>query len=61
MNFANLRKKAKEEQAKLNLNKEECLIVLNLIGESSIQVKNIQQVYDLVYKLQEYVQREQNQ
>ena len=59
MNFANLRKKAKEENDKIGLSKEECVIILNLIGESNIQVKNIQQVYDLVYKLQEYVQQEQ--
>lgn len=60
MNFANLRNKAQKNPNNLELNKDECTVVLNLIGDSNIKVRNIQQVYDLVYKLQEFVQKEQN-
>ena len=60
MNFTKLRKQAKETQSTLGLTKEECTVILTLIGDSNIKVRNIQQVYDLVYKLQEYVQKEQN-
>jgi len=59
MNFAKLRKKAQETSNTLGLTKEECTVLLNLVGDSNIKVRNIQQVYDLVYKMQEFIQKEQ--
>lgn len=59
MNFAKLRNKvAKQEPEKLGLDKDECITVLNLISEANIKVKNIQYVYDLVYKIQEFASKE---
>ncbi len=62
MKFAQLRKKITEEKnepKKLGLTHQECAVILGLIGESQIQVKDIQFFYDLVYKLQEFIQEEQ--
>jgi hypothetical protein len=61
MNFANLRKKAadkSEETKTLKLNPQECAVIMGLIGESHIQIKDLQFFYDLVYKLQEFIQEE---
>ena len=43
----------------LGLTKQECAVILGLIGDSQIQVKDIQFFYDLVYKIQEFIQEEQ--
>jgi len=63
MNFAKLKEKAlhsnKQESTKLELDKDECIALLNLVSEANIQVKNIQYVYDLVYKIQEFASKEQ--
>ena len=58
MNFLNLRKQAKEKANTLPLTKEECAVFLSLIAESSIKIKDIQYVYDLLYKVQEFVQNQ---
>ena len=58
MNFTKLKKQLKAETTQLTLTQDECAMILNLIGDSNIQVRNIQPVYDLVYKLQEYIQIE---
>ena len=61
MNFAKLRKKAvdKPEGIKtLGLTQQECTVIMGLIGESQIQIKDLQFFYDLVYKLQEFIQEE---
>ena len=62
MNFAKLREKAlqsnKQKPTKLELDKDECITLLNLVSEANIQVKNIQYVYDLVYKIQEFASKE---
>tara|TARA_B100000963_G_C22101502_1_gene440882 strand:- start:188 stop:373 length:186 start_codon:yes stop_codon:yes gene_type:complete len=59
MNFANLRKKAKEETPKtLGLSKEECTVLLTLVAESNIKIKDIQYFYDLIYKIQEFIQED---
>ena len=61
MNFANLRKKVvnKSEEIKtLGLTQQECTVIMGLIGESQIQIKDLQFFYDLVYKLQEFIQEE---
>ena len=59
MNFANLRKKAKEEEPNiLGLTKEECTVLLSLVAESNIKIKDIQYFYDLVYKMQEFIQED---
>lgn len=63
MNFTQLRKKAsKEKEAPkiLGLNKQECAVIMGLIGESRIQIKDIQYFYDLIYKIQEFIQEEEN-
>ena len=60
MNFNKLKKQLKSDNTSLTLSPEECTLILNLIGDSNIQVRNIQPVYDLVYKLQEYIQTESN-
>lgn len=61
MNFNKLKKQLKSDSTpNLTLSPEECTLILNLIGDSNIQVRNIQPVYDLVYKLQEYIQTESN-
>ena len=62
MNFAQLRKKAvetPEEPKTLGLTKQECAVIMGLIGESRIQIKDLQFFYDLVYKLQEFIQEEE--
>ena len=57
MKFANLKKKVNPPpEAKLNLSPEECLIFLSLIAESEIKIKDIQRIYDLIYKIQDFVQ-----
>ena len=59
MNFANLRKKAKEEKPNtLGLTKEEFTVLLSLVAESNIKIKDIQYFYDLVYKMQEFIQED---
>lgn len=63
MNFANLKKKLKQEEEPViptvKLTKEECLTILSLIVESNIKIKDIQHVYDLIFKLQEFIQADQ--
>ena len=64
MNFAKLRKKATNEAKgpeTLGLTKQECAVIMGLIGESRIQIKDLQFFYDLVYKLQEFIQEEEKQ
>lgn len=57
MKFANLKKKVNPPaEAKLDLNTEECLTFLSLIAESEIKVKDIQRIYDLIYKIQDFIQ-----
>ena len=62
MNFAKLKEKslkAANKTNKLELDRDECIALLNLVSEANIQVKNIQYVYDLVYKIQEFASKEQ--
>jgi hypothetical protein len=62
MKFAKLRKKITENKKAsetLGLTHQECAVILGLIGDSQIQVKDIQFFYDLVYKIQEFIQEEQ--
>lgn len=62
MNFAQLRKKATEkteEPKTLGLTQQECAVIMGLIGESRIQIKDLQFFYDLVYKIQEFIQEEE--
>ena len=62
MNFAQLRKRAAEkteEPKTLGLTKQECAVIMGLIGESRIQIKDLQFFYELVYKLQEFIQEEE--
>lgn len=59
MNFTNLRKKIKEQPElpkTLGLTKQECAVIMGLIGDSKIQIKDLQFFYDLVYKLQEFIE-----
>jgi len=62
MDFTTLRRKAlkkPEEPQTLGLTKQECAVIMGLIGESRIQIKDLQFFYDLVYKLQEFIQEEE--
>ena len=61
MNFNSLRKQAKSNDKieSLPLNKEECALFLGLVAESNIKIKDIQYVYDLLYKIQEFIQTEE--
>jgi len=59
MNFNSLRKKAKDKVESLPLTKEECALFLSLVAESNIKIKDIQYVYDLLYRIQEFVQTEE--
>lgn len=61
MNFNSLRKQAKSKDKieSLPLTKEECALFLSLVAESNIKIKDIQYVYDLLYKIQEFVQTEE--
>ena len=62
MKFAQLRKKAtttSEVPPTLGLTSQECAVIMGLVGESRIQVKDIQFFYDLIYKLQEFINEEQ--
>lgn len=57
MKFATLKKQIKKEEPDiLGLTQTECILFLSLIAESDVKVKNIQQVYDLIYKIQEFIQ-----
>ena len=59
MNFTSLRKKAKEKKiGTLGLSKEECTVLLTLVAESNIKIKDIQYFYDLIYKIQEFIQED---
>ena len=59
MNFTSLRKKAKESKIEtLGLSKEECTVLLTLVAESNIKIKDIQYFYDLIYKIQEFIQED---
>jgi hypothetical protein len=59
MNFTSLRKKAKEKRIEtLGLSKEECTVLLTLVAESNIKIKDIQYFYDLIYKIQEFIQED---
>ena len=59
MNFTSLRKKAKEQKIEtLGLSKEECTVLLTLVAESNIKIKDIQYFYDLIYKIQEFIQED---
>lgn len=58
MNFNKLKKQLKTDTTQLTLTHDECVMLLNLIGDSNISVRNIQPVYELVYKLQEHIQPE---
>ena len=62
MNFAKLKEKSLKtanKTNKLELDRDECIALLNLVSEANIQVKNIKYVYDLVYKIQEFASKEQ--
>tara|TARA_R110001592_G_scaffold19371_1_gene79570 strand:- start:594 stop:773 length:180 start_codon:yes stop_codon:yes gene_type:complete len=59
MNFNSLRKQAKDKAESLPLTKEECALFLSLVAESNIKIKDIQYVYDLLYRIQEFVQTEE--
>ena len=52
--------KERQELAKpkLELSKEDAVLVLSIIGEGEIKVKNIQPVYELVYKITEFAQKD---
>jgi len=43
---------------KLELTREEAILMLSVIGEGEIKVKNIQPVYDLVYRITEFAQKD---
>mgnify|MGYP001179768594 CR=1 FL=1 len=43
---------------KLQFTKEEAKMILSLIGEGEIKIKNIQPIYDLVYRITEFVQKD---
>jgi len=52
--------KERQELAKpkLELSKEDAVLILSIIGEGEIKVKNIQPVYELVYKITEFAQKD---
>jgi hypothetical protein len=62
MNLSKLKEKAlnkkPKDTPKLELDKDECIALLNLVSEATIKVKNIQYVYELVYKIQEFASKE---
>ena len=43
---------------KLEITKEEALLLLSIVSEGEIKVKNIQPVYELVYKITEFAQKD---
>lgn len=48
-----LRKQA--QAPKVSLNGEECEVLIPLLAEGTCKIKDIQIVYDLIYKLQECI------
>jgi hypothetical protein len=52
-NQQSLRKQA--QVPKVVLNGEECEVLIPLLAEGTCKIKNIQIVYDLIYKLQECI------
>jgi hypothetical protein len=43
---------------KLEFTKEEAILILSVIGEGEIKIKNIQPIYDLVYRITEFAQKD---
>lgn len=41
---------------KLEISKDEAILLLSLIAEGNVKIKNIQPAYEFVYKVQEFVQ-----
>ena len=46
--------KNNDEEELLGLNKKECSLIMSLVAENHIQIKDIQIVYDLVLKLSDH-------
>ena len=57
INFGSKERK-KLQEGKLILNKEEAVLLINLIAEGNVQIKNIQSAYDLVLKVQTFIQKQ---
>ena len=43
---------------KLVLDKKEITLLLGMLAEAQIKVKDIQTVYDLIYKMQEFINQQ---
>lgn len=43
---------------KLELTKEEAVLMLSVLGEGEIKIKNIQPVYELIYRITEFAQKD---
>ena len=57
INFGS-KERQKLQEGKLVLNKEEAVLLINLIAEGNVQIKNIQSAYDLVLKVQTFIQKQ---
>ena len=57
INFSS-KERQKLQEGKLTLSKEEAVLLINLIAEGNVQVKNIQSAYDLVLKVQTFIQKQ---
>jgi len=57
INFGSKERKKLSEK-KLSFSKEEAIILLNLIAEGNVKIKNIQSAYDLVLKVQTFIQKQ---
>lgn len=52
------KERAAVAKPKLELSKEDAQLILSVIAEGEIKIKNIQPVYDLVYKMTEFSQKD---
>tara|TARA_B100000963_G_scaffold242037_1_gene211805 strand:- start:21762 stop:21941 length:180 start_codon:yes stop_codon:yes gene_type:complete len=57
INFGS-KERQKLQEGKLTLSKEEAVLLINLIAEGNVQIKNIQSAYDLVLKVQTFIQKQ---
>ena len=49
--------RAEATKTKLILSKADAQLLLNILAEGEIKIKNIQPVYDLIYRITEYTQQ----
>jgi len=53
------KERQKIKEAKLEISKEEAALLLNLVADGNVKIRNIQSAYELVFKIQEFTNQQQ--